>query len=190
MEKLGKLTFRFATAGDAPLVQTFCDSQNFSNNISLEKMKWDWCLENGAWNLALADNTVVSIAGIHPLPEVSDNSYRCLFRGAQLPGYTLGTGRNVFNTSIHIGYFLFDQLLWGLDKNPQSKFYISTNINDDGGKSQKMNRVFGPHIQKKHGFLTPEKEIMLYYVPQTLWAVDTERYFQERKKYLSLDHQL
>ena len=32
---------------------------------------------------------IFNLAGVHHLPEVSNNAWRCLFRGAQLPGYNL-----------------------------------------------------------------------------------------------------
>ena len=42
MDKLGKLTFRFATNNDKHLVEDFCKLQKDNNNTSLETMKWDW----------------------------------------------------------------------------------------------------------------------------------------------------
>ena len=97
------MRFRLLTKDDTPLVQEFCNSQQYSNNTSLEKMKWNSC---PLWTAALVDNKIVSIAGTHELPEVSPDAYRCLFRGAQLPGFTLGTGRDIFKTGIQLSQLL------------------------------------------------------------------------------------
>ena len=123
---------------------------------------------------------IISIAGIHPLPEVSENAYRCLFRGAQLPGYTLGTGRDIFKTGIQLSQLLNLQIKWALEQNPKAELYISTNINDDGGKSKRMNDIMMPLLAKR-GIWTLEKEIMLYNVPQNLWRIDVKKYTEVRE---------
>lgn len=186
MEKLGKLIFRSLTSDDKSAVEKFCKSQSYSNNVSLEKMKWEWC---PFWCAAFDDDRIVSIAGSHQLPEISSNAFRLLFRGAQLPKYTLGTGRNLFKTGIHLSYLLPIQISWALEQNPKAELYISTNINDDGGKSQRMNNVIMPLLAKT-GIWTLESTINLYHVPQNLWRINIDKYYSERKKYLDLDHQL
>lgn len=185
MEKLGKLKFRTLSKNDRDAVEIFCNSQSYSNNTSLEKMKWDWC---PFWCAAFDEERIVSIAGAHKLPEVSPNAYRLLFRGAQLPGYTLGTGRNIFKTGIHLSYLLPIQINWAT-KNPNAELYISTNINNDGGKSQRMNNTIMPMLAKT-GIWTLDSTMELYNVPQNLWKINIEKYYSERKKYLDLDHQL
>ena len=65
MVELGKLKFRFATEDDESLAEQFCKSQNYSNNTSLKKMKWEWVLEEGAWTIATYEDKIVSIAGVH-----------------------------------------------------------------------------------------------------------------------------
>ena len=177
------MDFRFATANDKDKVLDFCNSQNFSNNTSLEKMKWQWCLDTGAWTVAIVDNKIVSIAGIHSLPEVSINAYRCLFRGAQLPGYTLGSGRDFFKTGIHFGHMLPMQMEWALAQNPNAELYISTNVNNDGGKSKRANDVAAPLIAKR-GVWHLEQTIELYNVPQSLWRINVSKYYEERAKSL------
>jgi len=143
-------------------------------------MKWEWCLENGAWTIALHNNKIVSIAGIHKFPEVADDAYRCLFRGAQLPGHALGVGRNIFRTGIQLQHLLNMQLNWGLEKNLDSEFYISTNINNDGGKSQRMNNVIMPMMASRSRIWALKQEIELYHVPQNLWQIDVIQYKAER----------
>lgn len=187
MATLGKLQFRFATEKDRSLVEQFCKDQNFSNNTSLDKMKWEWCLEVGTWTVATDDEKIVSIAGIHPLPEVSEHAYRCLFRGAQLPGYTLGTGRDIFKTGIQLSYLLDLQIRWAMEKNINADLYISTNINDDGGKSQRMNNTIMPLLAKR-GIWELDRQMELYNVPQNLWRINVLTYMEERNRSLGNDN--
>lgn len=187
MATLGKLQFRFATEKDRSLVEQFCKDQNFSNNTSLDKMKWEWCLEVGTWTVATEDGKIVSIAGVHPLPEVSEHAYRCLFRGAQLPGYTLGTGRDIFKTGIQLSYLLDLQIRWALEKNINADLYISTNINDDGGKSQRMNNTIMPLLAKR-GIWELDRQMELYNVPQNLWRINVLTYMEERNRSLGNDN--
>lgn len=187
MATLGKLQFRFATEKDRSLVEQFCKDQNFSNNTSLDKMKWEWCLEVGTWTVATEDGKIVSIAGVHPLPEVSEHAYRCLFRGAQLPGYTLGTGRDIFKTGIQLSYLLDLQIRWAMEKNINADLYISTNINDDGGKSQRMNNTIMPLLAKR-GIWELDRQMELYNVPQNLWRINVLTYMEERNRSLGNDN--
>lgn len=182
MEKLGKLTFRTLFKNDRNAVEIFCNSQSYSNNTSLEKMKWDWC---PFWCAAFDQDRIVSIAGAHELPEVSHNAYRLLFRGAQLPGYTLGSGRDFFKTGIHFGYMLPVQIEWALEQNPNAELYISTNVNNDGGKSKRANDIAAPLIAKR-GVWHLEQTIELYNVPQSLWRINVSKYYEERSKSLGL----
>lgn len=187
MDKLGKLTFRFATSEDQSLIEDFCKSQSYSNNITLKKMKWFYCLEEGAWTIALENNKIVSLAGIHPLSKVDKNAYRCLFRGAQLPGYTLGVGRDIFKTGIQLSYLLPLQIQWALKQNQDAKLYISTNINDDGAKSQRMNNVIMP-LMAKRGIWKLVDTLELFDVKQNLWLLDVDRYMEERNLSLGNDN--
>ena len=184
MAKLGKLKFRALTNNDKSAVEEFCNSQNFSNNTSLKKMKWDWC---PFWCAAFDGDKIVSIAGAHELPEVSPNAYRLLFRGAQLPGYTLGTGRDIFKTGIHLSYLLPMQITWALRINPNAELYISTNINNDGGKSQRMNDTMMPLLAKR-GIWELEQSMMLFNVPQRLWRINVQTYMEERNRSLGNDN--
>ena len=184
MEKLGKLKFRALTNNDKLSVEEFCNSQNFSNNISLEKMKWDWC---PFWCAAFDGDKIVSIAGAHKLPEVSPNAYRLLFRGAQLSGYTLGVGRNVFKTGIQLSYLLPLQIVWATRQDPDAELYISTNINNDGGKSQRMNNTIMPLLAKR-GIWELDRQMELYNVPQNLWRINVKTYMEERNRSLGNDN--
>jgi len=180
--KLENLTFRALSKLDKPAAEKFCCSQNYSNNTSLEKMKWDWC---PFWCAAFYGDKIISIAGTHELPEVSPNAYRLLFRGAQLPGYTLGTGRNIFKTGIQLSYLLPLQIEWATRQNPDAELYISTNINNDGGKSQRMNNTIMPLLAKS-GIWKLDRQMELYNVPQNLWRINVARYMEERNRSLNI----
>jgi len=181
MEKLGRLTFRTLSKNDRDAVKIFCNSQSYSNNTSLEKMKWDWC---PFWCAAFDQDRIISIAGAHELPEVSPNAYRLLFRGAQLPGYTLGTGRDIFKTGIQLSYLLDLQIGWAMEKDINADLYISTNINDDGGKSQRMNNTIMPLLAKR-GIWELDRQMELYNVPQNLWRINVHNYMEERSRSLN-----
>ena len=184
MVELGKLKFRFATEDDESLAEQFCKSQNYSNNTSLKKMKWEWVLEEGAWTIATYEDKIVSIAGVHQLDELGPDAYRCLFRGAQLPGYTLGTGRDIFKTGIQLGHLLKMQIEWVPHL---TQLYISTNINDDGGKSQRMNDTMMPLLAKR-GIWELDRQMELYNVPQNLWSINVLKYMEERNRSLGNDN--
>ena len=184
MEKLGKLKFRALTNNDKHAVQLFCNSQNYSNNISLEKMKWEWC---PFWCAAFDNDKIVSIAGAHKLPEVSPNAFRLLFRGAQLPGYALGQGRDIFKSGIQLSYLLPLQITWATRQDPNAELYISTNINNDGGKSQRMNNIIMPLLAKR-GIWELDQEMELYNVPQNLWRINVLKYTEERNRSLGNDN--
>ena len=57
-----------------------CKKLGFKNNSSLDAMKWQWCLDTGAWYATRKQDTIISITGVH----VFKDGYRALFRGAQI----------------------------------------------------------------------------------------------------------
>ena len=64
--------------------------------------------------------------------------------------------------------------------------FISTNINDDGGKSQRMNDTMMPLLAKR-GIWSLDQQIELYNVPQNLWRINVQRYKEERNLSLKSD---
>ena len=117
----------------------------------------------------------------------SPDAYRCLFRGAQLPGFTLGTGRDIFKTGIQLSQLLNLQIKWALEQNPKAELYISTNINDDGGKSKRMNDTMMPLLAKR-GIWELDRQMELYNVPQNLWRINVLKYMEERNRSLGNDN--
>lgn len=183
IETHGKLIFRELTKQDTKAVEIFCKSQNYTNNVSLQTMKWDWC---PYWCGALINEKIVSIAGAHPLPEISKNAYRLLFRGAQLPGYSLGCGRDMFKTGIQLPHLLPLQIEWVKSINNSPELYISTNINPGAAKSKRMNDVMMPLLAKR-GIWHLERTMILYNVPQNVWRINIDRYTEERNKSLNIN---
>ena len=61
-----------------------CKKLNYVNNNSFKSMKWYW--KEVQWVGTFSDDTLISISGIHPFPEVNQNAFRIMFIGATLPG--------------------------------------------------------------------------------------------------------
>ncbi len=71
-----------------PKLEIFCEKAKelkYENNSSLKAMKFDWCKEQGEYFCAIKNNDIVAVAGCHPLPEVSPDAWRIMFRGCELP---------------------------------------------------------------------------------------------------------
>jgi len=162
-----------------------CDKLGWKNNKDLKSIKLDKMqLPYGKFFIALDRNKIVSIAGVHKLPEVNDKAYRCLFRGAQLPGYTPAFSMNFFNSGLHFTYFLYQQIKLIQSIEPNAEFYISTNINNyTGGKSSRMNSIMMPR-QARLGVWELSHTTMLYGVEQNIWRVNVSEYFAQREKFI------
>jgi hypothetical protein len=165
-----------------------CSTLGYVNNSSFKAMKLEQMkMPYGKYHIAvdIDRGNIFSIAGVHHLPEVDPDSYRCLFRGAQLPGYMPTLCSNLFKNAIkiHFGYFLYVQILDILDINPNAKFFISTNVNSNqGAKSYKMNKTIMP-LMEKRGFWSLYKEnVVLYNTTQNIYKVNHEFYLEERSK--------
>lgn len=191
MEKLinNSLKIKFLSIDDSQEVSEFCnDCKNlgFMNNQSLAHIKWEQTLRTGGYvaGLDLRTNKIFTIAGFHPLSEDS-HSWRLLFRGAQLPGYTTNfISKNPLKTSIHLGHLLHYQLLRILDIDKDAKCYISTNVysNTNAPKSYQLNSKMAP-ILEKQGIISLEKEnVELFFTKQNLWRINIQTYFHQRSK--------
>jgi hypothetical protein len=135
---------------------------------------------------AFDNNDIISLAGVHRLPEVNDRAWRCLFRGAQLPGYTPHWSLDIFKSGIHFSQFLYRQIKLVQDIDPQAEFYISTNVKADTGvKSSRMNEVMMPRIAKRGIWDLHLENFKLYHVPQNLWKVNVAVYMEARERWLS-----
>ena len=185
MAQLGKLTFRLYQESDKEAMAEFCRACSvlgYENNSSFESMK----LDKAYFFIAVDGNKIVSVAGVHKLPEVNEHAWRCLFRGAQLPGYAPAWSMDIFKSGIHFSQFLFRQIKLVQDIDPQAEFYVSTNVNSNtGAKSSRMNDVMMPRIAKRGIWDLHLENFELYHVPQNLWKVNVETYMKARERWLS-----
>ena len=133
-----------------------------------------------------------NLAGVHQFPEVGNNAWRCLFRGAQLPGYSLTNSftKDVYKNGFHLSYFLPIQMNFISSKYPGSEFYMSSNNLSNKkhfAKSQKLDSVIMPMLAKRGIFTRTHENFMLYGTSQSIWKVNPDAYYQERKLSLGVD---
>lgn len=185
MDRLGKLTFKLLTITDIPAVEQFCKEcllLGYENNSSLEAMKF----HSATFFAAYDQERIVSLAGVHPLPEVNEHAWRCLFRGAQLPGYTPQWSMNIFKSGIHFSQFLYRQIKYVESIDPNAEYYISTNIdNPKAGSSSRLHKTMMPRLSKQGYWDLVNPDIELYYTRQSLWKVNVSNYMTSREHWLS-----
>lgn len=185
MDRLGKLTFKIYENTDKEALLDFCQACSelgYKNNSSPEAMK----LDSAYFFLALDNDKIVSVAGVHKLPEINEHAWRCLFRGAQLPGYTPVWSMDIFKSGIHFSQFLYRQIKLIQDIDSQAEFYVSTNVKSDtGAKSSRINDVMMPRIAKRGIWNLYLENFELYYVTQNLWKVNVDVYMAARERWLS-----
>jgi hypothetical protein len=133
-----------------------------------------------------------NLAGVHRFPEVGEDAWRCLFRGAQLPGYSLSGSftKDVYKNGYHLSYLLPMQMEFIRVLYPTSKFYMSSNNLTNKthfAKSQKLDSVIMPYLAKRGIFTRTHKDFMLYGTSQSVWQVNVDRYYEERKVSLGVD---
>lgn len=163
-------------------LRQFCDQcrkLGYDNNINFESMKVDkmyW--PYGQYFFAADGDTIFSVAGVHVLPEVNKNAYRCLFRGAGLPGYY--TGKFGLRASYQFIYLLNMQIDFVLRHNPDAEFYLTTNVTDAKGKSKKMNDVYCPKLMKQGVVDLVTDDFYFNYTVQSLWKINVFRYKEFR----------
>ena len=173
---------------DEILVEEFCkecDLLNFKNNSSLEKMKWHFGLENGGWFAAMFENKIYSLAGYH---KFDINSYRVLFRGAQLPGHNPTiVSKNIFSVMVHWTYLLHEQIKEIMLKDQNAKIYISTNVeeNVDAPTSHRLSKSMAPLLAKRGLLNLEKKDIILYNTRQHLWRLNVEQYQLMRSSFFA-----
>lgn len=173
---------------DIPMLKVFCSKckdLGYKNNENFSALKLDKIvMPYGQYFIAVKDDEIFSLAGVHRFEEVSNNAWRCLFRGAQLPGHTPKWSMNIFNSGIHFTYFLYEQIKFIQSFDTTAEFYISTNLNSDtGAKSHRMNNIMMPRIAKLGVWHLFKENVLIYNVPQNLWKVDVETYLRLRNQY-------
>jgi hypothetical protein len=185
MDKLGKLTFKKLTSDDVPQIEKFCKKcalLGYENNSSLKAMKFDFATFFGAYD----QDKIVSLAGVHHIPELGSNAWRCLFRGAQLPGYTPKWSMNIFNSGIHFSQFLFQQINFIKESNALAEFYITTNVNNPkAGASSRLHKTMMPRLSKMGYWNLVSLNTVLYNTEQSVWKVNVFNYMKDRELWLS-----
>lgn len=189
MEQPGR-QFRKLEESDIPALQDFCDAckeLEYVNNQSFEAIKLDKMKPPyGQFFIGIDKDKIFTIAGVHRLPEVSDRAWRCLFRGAQLPGYTPQWSMDIFKSGIHFSQFLYQQIKFVQEIDPDAEFYVSTNVDSNvGAKSSRMNNIMMPRIAKRGIWGLALENFMLFNVPQNLWKVNVQQYMEARERWLS-----
>jgi hypothetical protein len=173
------LELRLLTQDDRPALEKFfaaCESLGLENNksadaIKLDKMHMPYGQYFIGWDYN--KNCIWNLAGIHHLPELGSNKWRVLFRGAQLPGYALGVGKDFLRVSYHWRYFLPMQINFIKENYPDAEFVISTNIkNASAGKSDQLNKKLMPLLVNR-GIVSLYKEnVELFYTKQNVWLIN------------------
>lgn len=185
MDRPGKITFKLLTSIDIPAIEVFCkecEILGYSNNMSLNAMKFDSATFFGAFE----DNKLISLAGVHHFPEVNEHSYRVLFRGAQLPGHTPKFSLNIFNSGIHFSQFLYMQINHVRESDPDAEFYITANIdNPNAGKSSRIHKTMMPYLAQKGYWDLVNPSMIIYNTEQSLWKVNVDYYLKSRIEWLS-----
>ena len=158
------------------VVMDFIDSCNqlgYKNNNSLKSVKWEWCLENGAWFATFENNRIISLSGIHTFKD----GYRALFRGAQL--YPRPIGINKYHMQ---SYCFHSQLPHQIAYASTKPIYITTNFeNDASGKMIRIDRTF--QLLEKTGLVDYVGTEEVFYVQQNIWRLNVDRYNAIRKNY-------
>lgn len=161
-------------------LEKFCSkakSLGYENNSSLKAMKFDWCKNIGEYFCAINNDEIVAVAGCHPLPEVSEQGWRILFRGCELPHTDTfnGLGKGDWNSITQreiIPRFI--------EYCPSNELYITTNIHHEhsNGKSARNHKLMG--LLAKQKILDKHSDMMLYYTEQTVWKLNIEEYTRRR----------
>lgn len=185
----GKPTYRIKLLEDSDYSKLSifckeCEQYGFINNKDFAAMKVDKIkMPYGQYYIAidLATDKIFSVAGVHEFPEMGPNSYRCLFRGAQLPTYTPKWSMNMFNSGLHFSYFLYYQILLF----PDSDLYITTNIStDSGARSSAIDRVMMPRMEKMGIWELYKSNITIFYTQQNVWKINKDRYLELRSEWI------
>lgn len=162
-----------------PHVEKFlkkCSDLNYKNNVSLESIKWDWCLKEGSWWATYnSNNEIISISGMHPFKD----GYRTLFRGAQTETRLVkGLNRYQFQSWPMYAHLPM-QIEWARWQG-KDKIYITTNvINDASGRMNRIHNSFAPlHKAGVVDYLGDEE---IFFTQQSVWLVNIEKYFEKRK---------
>jgi hypothetical protein len=165
---------------DLPKLKTFCETckdLGIINNSDFKNLKLDRMhLPYGQFFIGydLEKDIIWNIAGVHHLPEIGPNAWRCLFRGAQLPTYTPHWSMNIFKSGVHFSYFLYLQIEVIQQIDPNAEFYISTNIHNSSGAKRFVSSKILTSVQFLHLAFTGRQGLPEQIIPSVRSLVTTD----------------
>lgn len=175
------LEIRLLTDDDFANLDKFllvCKSLGLENNKNTDSIKLDKMhMPYGQYFIGWDNDAecIWNLAGVHQLPELGNNVWRVLFRGAQLPGYALGTGKDFLRVSYHWRYFLPLQIRFIQAGYPDAQFVITTNLkNSTAGKSDRLDKVVMPLLEKQGLVDLIESGVDLFYTKQNVWKINLD----------------
>lgn len=190
------LKIRLLVNSDYNRLKEFCDTCNsfgWINNSSFRNIKLEkMIMPYGQFFIGYdyEKDCIFNLAGVHHLPEISNNAYRCLFRGAQLPGYVLTNAftKNIFKTGYQLSYILPMQMDFIKAYNPKAEFYMTTNNQntkvDTAGKSKRMDIVMSKTLASSGVLEKFAENFELFNTQQTVWKINEEEYYKQRSVYI------
>lgn len=184
------LEIRLLTEADYPALDEFCSTcanLGLENNKDRQAIKLDrMSMPYGQYFIGWDNNTnrIWNIAGVHYLPEVENGVWRVLFRGAQLPGYALGSGKDFLRISHHWRYFLPLQIQFIQQVFPDAKFVVSTNIeNSSAGRSDQLDKKVMPLLLDRGIVSLLRGNVELFNTRQNVWLIHPSVLTQALEKY-------
>lgn len=175
------LEIRLLTDSDYRDLDKFClacKSLGLENNKDSQAIKLDkMSMPYGQYFIGYdtSRECIWNLAGVHHLPEFGNNIWRVLFRGAQLPGYALGTSRDFFSTSHHWRYFLPLQIMYIQAGYPDADFIVTTNISNSGaGKSDRLDKVVMPLLEQQGLVELIDHDYELFNTRQNVWRINLD----------------
>ena len=190
------LEIRLLEYNDREKLQQFCDRCSefgWENNSTFQAIKLDKMeMPYGKFFIGYdhSKDIIFNLAGVHHLPEVAPNAWRCLFRGAQLPGYSVTGGftKNIFKTGYQPSYILPMQMEFIKQYDPTAEFYMTTNNQstekDTAGKSKRMDIVMSKTLASTGVLEKFAEDFELFYTQQTVWKINENEYYLQRSRYI------
>jgi hypothetical protein len=183
------LEIRLLTEDDSRDLDKFClacESVGLENNQDTRAIKLDkMIMPYGQYFIGYDTDRkcIWNLAGVHHLPEIGPNIWRVLFRGAQLPGYALGTGRDFLRISYHWRYFLPLQIQYILAEYPNAEFVVTTNVkNNSAGKSDRLDKKVMPPLLDR-GIVSLHSTVELFNTQQNVWLINVDNLNQELSQF-------
>jgi hypothetical protein len=164
-----------------------CAELGLENNkdrsaIKLDKMTMPYGQYFVGWDNET--NSMWNLAGVHHLPELGPNVWRVLFRGAQLPGYALGVGKDFLKISYHWRYFLPLQIAFIQERYPDAEFVVTTNVkNSTAGKSDRLDKKVMPPLLHRGIVSLLKEDYELFNTKQNVWLIDVNKLTQALAQY-------